>query len=115
MMRTRVYVDGFNLYYGALRGTPYKWLDLSTLHGRLLPKNRIDPIYYCTARVTGRAHDPDQPVRQDVYLRALQTIPNLTVVEGTFLSQEKKMPLVSPWSGGQRFATVIKTEEKGLT
>jgi hypothetical protein len=27
-MRVRVYVDGFNLYYRALRGTPYKWLDL---------------------------------------------------------------------------------------
>jgi hypothetical protein len=26
--RTRVYVDGFNLYYLALRGTPYRWLDL---------------------------------------------------------------------------------------
>ena len=24
--RTHVYVDGFNLYFGALRGTPYKWL-----------------------------------------------------------------------------------------
>ena len=31
-MRTRVYVDAFNLYYGALRGTPYKWLDLDALY-----------------------------------------------------------------------------------
>ncbi len=28
---TYVYVDGFNLYYGTLRGTRYKWLDLSKL------------------------------------------------------------------------------------
>lgn len=111
--RTRVYVDGFNLYYGALRGTRFKWLDVSTLLGRLLPNHRIDHITYCTARVTGRAHDPGQPVRQDVYLRALRTIPNLTVVEGAFLTQEKSMPLVAPGSGGQRFARVIKTEEKG--
>ena len=27
-MRTYVYVDGFNLYYGALKGSHYKWLDL---------------------------------------------------------------------------------------
>jgi hypothetical protein len=27
-MRTIVYVDGFNLYYGALKGTPYRWLDI---------------------------------------------------------------------------------------
>lgn len=25
---TNVYIDGFNLYYGALKGSPYKWLDL---------------------------------------------------------------------------------------
>jgi 6-hydroxy-3-succinoylpyridine 3-monooxygenase len=27
-MATTVYVDAFNLYYGCLRGTPYRWLDL---------------------------------------------------------------------------------------
>jgi len=27
-LRTVVYIDGFNLFYGALKGTPYKWLDL---------------------------------------------------------------------------------------
>lgn len=26
--RTIVYVDGFNLYYGAVRGTTHKWLDI---------------------------------------------------------------------------------------
>jgi 6-hydroxy-3-succinoylpyridine 3-monooxygenase len=30
-LRTRVYVDGYNLYYGCLKGTPYKWLDLLKL------------------------------------------------------------------------------------
>jgi hypothetical protein len=28
MNLTSVYVDGFNLFYGALRGSPKKWLDL---------------------------------------------------------------------------------------
>ncbi len=27
-MLTNVYVDGFNFYYGAVKGTPYKWLDI---------------------------------------------------------------------------------------
>ena len=36
-MRTQVYVDGFNLYYGALQGTPFKWLDPVKLAYRLLP------------------------------------------------------------------------------
>lgn len=27
-LRTRLYVDGYNLYYGCLKNTPHKWLDL---------------------------------------------------------------------------------------
>lgn len=26
LMKTTLYVDGYNLYYGLLRNTPYKWL-----------------------------------------------------------------------------------------
>jgi hypothetical protein len=33
---TGVYVDGYNLYYGRLRGTPFKWLDLVALFDALL-------------------------------------------------------------------------------
>ncbi|HEX5010662.1 MAG TPA: hypothetical protein VFY71_09685 [Planctomycetota bacterium] len=33
--QTIVYVDGLNLYYGALKGTPHKWLDLVRFAGRL--------------------------------------------------------------------------------
>ena len=35
-MRTIVYVDGFNLYYGLLRGKPWLWLDLEKLATMLL-------------------------------------------------------------------------------
>ena len=35
-MRAFVYVDGFNLYYGALKGTPWKWLDPVALLERVL-------------------------------------------------------------------------------
>jgi 6-hydroxy-3-succinoylpyridine 3-monooxygenase len=36
-LRTRIYVDGYNLYYGCLKNTPYKWLDLQALVQRILP------------------------------------------------------------------------------
>ena len=26
MKRVIAYIDGYNLYYGLLKGTPYKWL-----------------------------------------------------------------------------------------
>ena len=62
-MLTNVYVDGFNLYYGAVRGTPYKWLDIRRLCEVLLPRNDIREVHYFTAIVKDargircRAHD----------------------------------------------------------
>ena len=52
-MRTVVYVDGFNLYYGALKGTSWKWLDLVALFEKVLqPHHDILAIKYFTARVS---------------------------------------------------------------
>ncbi len=76
MIPSYVYVDGFNLYYSALKKTPYKWLNLLDLVNKLLPKNRVDMIKYFTARISARPEDPDQPTRQQTYFRALQTLPN---------------------------------------
>lgn len=53
-MGTIVYIDGFNLYYGAVKGTRYKWLDLEALCRRLLPKDNIAQIRYFTAQVSAR-------------------------------------------------------------
>ena len=39
-MRTFVYADGFNLYYGTLKGTPYKWSDTVALLERILQPQR---------------------------------------------------------------------------
>jgi hypothetical protein len=114
MIRTRVYVDAFNLYYGCLRGTPFKWLDLDALCRNLLqPTNAIDHIHYCTALVSARINDPGQPQRQQLYLRALGTIPHLTVTYGRFLTSDATMPLAPPGPNALRKVVVRKTEEKG--
>lgn len=110
--RTYVYVDGFNLYYGALRHTPYRWLDLGRLCELLLPKNDVLAIKYFTALVTARPEDPQQPTRQQTYLRALKTMPACSVILGHFLSHRVRMPLAQP-TDTEKHATVIKTEEKG--
>jgi len=66
---TYVYVDGFNLYYRALKRTKYKWLNIATLvKGLLDSDNDIQCIRYFTAPVSGK-HDPGQPVRQQRYLQ----------------------------------------------
>jgi uncharacterized LabA/DUF88 family protein len=112
-MKTIVYVDGFNLYYGAVKGTPYKWLDIQKLCQLLLPKNQILKIKYFTALVTARPGDLNKPNRQLVYLRALRTIPGLEIIYGHFLEHEIMMPAANPATGGSKFVRVIKTEEKG--
>lgn len=113
MLRTIVYIDGFNLYYRALRGTPHRWLNLAELCRLMLPSNEIRRINYYTARVSARPDDPRQQVRQLNYLRALATLPKLEIHLGHFLSHEVWMPLAAPATGGPRFARVIRTEEKG--
>jgi hypothetical protein len=112
-MATNVYVDAFNLYYGCLKGTPYRWLDLDALCTRLLPKDRINRIRYFTATVSARPDNPYAPQRQQVYLRALQTIPRLSMHYGHYLSHVTRMPLANPRPGGARTVEVVKTEEKG--
>ncbi|MEZ5422537.1 MAG: NYN domain-containing protein [Pyrinomonadaceae bacterium] len=110
-MKTSVYIDGFNLYYGALRDTPFKWLDLLALCRRVLPNDEIASIKYFSARLTARPGDPGQPMRQETYWRALRTISCLRIIEGRFLTKPIRMPLadIDP----TRTVKVIKTEEKG--
>jgi hypothetical protein len=112
-MRTTVYFDAFNFYFGAVKGTPYKWLDLGKLCALLLPNNQITAIKYFTARVRPQPHDPDQPLRQQIYWRALRNIHNLSIYEGHFLIHTVSMPLATPPPAGPRFVPVIKVEEKG--
>ena len=115
-MPTNVYIDGFNLYYGALRGTRYKWLNLSEMCGRLLPNRQINKIRYFTARVIPLPHDQQAPDRQDVYLRALRTIPNLSIHYGRFSSRPTlatKFPFIyHTASDPPESVRIMKTEEK---
>jgi hypothetical protein len=124
-MRTNVYIDGFNLYYRLLKCNPqFKWLDLRALgHALLQPQNQVQTIRYYTARVSGR-FDPAAPARQQVYLDALRTVPEITIHLGSFLVTKPWAGIVHPpqLRGGNvpqfilpypDVAKVWKTEEKG--
>ncbi len=109
-MKTVCYVDGFNLYYGSVKGTPNRWLDISRMFVALLPENyQIDGIKYFTARVTGSV----KRARQTIYSRALNTIPNLEIILGNFTSHPTTMKLAAPGQGQNPFVQVVKIEEKG--
>jgi len=64
MPRTNIYIDGFNLYYGSLKRTPYKWLNVEKLCQLMLPTDLIQSIKFFTANVSARPHDVHLPIRQ---------------------------------------------------
>lgn len=111
-IRTNVDVDGFNLYYGAVKGTLYKWLDIRKYCELAFPKNAIHEVHYCTAIVKDAPWDPQQSLRQKTFIRALETT-GVQVYYGTFQSNIVRMPLATPQRHGSRMVEVIKTEEKG--
>lgn len=112
-MKTNVYIDGFNLYYRLIKGSPCKWLNLLTLCQLMLPSNDIQQIKYFTAPVSARPDDPDQPTRQQTYFRALRTIPNISIIYGHFLTNNCWMLKAGCPSNALEFIEVVKTEEKG--
>ena len=114
-MITNVYIDGFNLYYRALRRSPqYKWLDLAKLSQILLPAHHIKRIRYFTALVDQRpGDDPLKQHRQLLYLRALQTIPNLTIHYGQFKTRRVWRRRARPNPDLDDPVLVSNTEEKG--
>jgi hypothetical protein len=114
-----VYIDGFNFYYCAVKGTNYKWLNLSVLCDNLFPDKEIEKIKYFTAKVKALKHNPYSPQRQRLYWRALRTIPNLEIIEGNFVTRPKLMPqfplayIKDNYTRSPQKVQVERTEEKG--
>ncbi len=100
-MRTVVYVDGYNLYYGLLRKTTLKWLDLFALFRDhvLDPEVDLVEVRYYTAPVLGRMCDnQESPQRQRQYLQALRKMypTQITVIEGKIIATTPFQRLVKP-------------------
>ncbi len=112
-MKAIVYVDGFNLYYGCLKKTEFRWLDLLAFSQKMLPRDEIVGIKYFTAEVTARPGKEDAVGDQATYLRALRTLPNLSIYFGRFLTTEIWAYRIHPPQFGKAKVKVFKTEEKG--
>jgi uncharacterized LabA/DUF88 family protein len=119
-LRTTVYIDGFNLYY-AIRRTPYKWLNISAFCKKLLPNHDIKKIRYFTAIVKPLPHDPNAPIRQATYLRALRTLSDFEIHDkGHFVQWPRLLPQYplayknpnNPTRPPQA-VQILKAEEKG--
>lgn len=118
-----VYIDGYNLYYGARnvcgRATPgWRWLDLRALVQSIVGSQRgwagatIGRIVYCTARIDARTN-PSGQVDQDVYLKALISAKSVDSIEyGNYVSRVKFAPLATK---GPKGAPVITKPDWPIT
>lgn len=122
--RVGVYVDGYNLYYGRLRGSTFKWLDLVKLMDDVLAQRdqneRLDRVHLFTAHALAAfaTHGKASVEAQSAYHRALQTKhgDRFTVTYGKH-SFDKDGSLLPEFVAGQRYdrtrrVRVWRLEEK---
>jgi len=125
--RVYVYVDGFNLYYCALKNRTYpsKWLNLKQLVINLFPSLNlnIEKIKYFTADVSGKVNS-SAPKEQAAYLKALRTLKEIEIIKGRFSVHENFLPLAFPvefrpnstqiiLTTSPSHVKIVKYEEKG--
>jgi 6-hydroxy-3-succinoylpyridine 3-monooxygenase len=104
--KTVFYIDGLNLYYGAVRPTPaLKWLDIARYCTLLRPHDDIVLIRYFSALITGPTR-----ANQEVYLRALSTSPLIEVTLGKFKTKTVKCGVAGCTIAGNKW--YLMPEEK---
>jgi uncharacterized LabA/DUF88 family protein len=132
-LATNVYIDGFNVYYACWKNWndpkchefkatgPFKWLDIRSLCGALYPNDLIHRIYFCTSKVKGSRQDPNKPLRQELYFRALRNTEMFEIHLGHFEEREKSGYLAEPLPCKQvnscvapgKGLKIVAREEKG--
>ncbi len=105
-----VYVDGFNLYYGALKDTPLRWLNPLALASQVFPAFACVACKYFSAQVSTKAGTAGQALRQSIYWRALRTIPSLEIIEGHFKVRQTWARSAHP---PPDMVEIVRAEEKG--
>lgn len=94
MERVAVYIDGFNLYFGikskmkTLGWTNCLWLDLYSLSNSLIKSHQEVVICkYFTALIMGNT---SKQRRQNTYIEALSTLPDLKILYGEYKNRNQK-------------------------
>ena len=129
-MKIRVYIDGYNLFYGRLkhkedsninlRRRKLRWLNPKKLVEQFLhDEYEIDQINFYTTDVDALYMGDKSPSRQQEYYRALMTVENINIIKGRFSKNPTMMPvypikLITNPDGTTAILkhSVLKTEEK---
>ena len=123
-IKTAVYIDGYNLYYGRLRGTAFKWLDLIKFFDDLLiqrnQSEKLVQVRFFTAPALAKfaTHSDASVHAQSAYHRALKKLygDRIEIINGTH-SYDKSGALLPAFVPGQPYdrqnrTRVWKLEEK---
>lgn len=95
-MKFAAYVDGFNLYKGALTKNPHlKWFDISNYVKKRYPELEPAGIYYFTAYLKKRFPNDRANERQHKYLRALSDT-GVQIIPGKFDVRPTWKPIFHP-------------------
>ncbi len=127
ILRANVYVDGFNLYHSCFddpNGSRASWrqsgwLDLGVFCANVFAQYQIHRIRYFTSLVTATVDNPHCTDRKLTYIRALETIPHLSIHRGYFSSWAQEAQAsrsLSQASSGHPTSTgghVLEKREKG--
>ena len=93
MERVISYIDGFNLYFG-LRSKgwqKYYWLDLVNMSRSLLkPDQSLKDCHYFTARIKSSNYSNQSIAKQNIWLDALKSRPDIVCHFGRYLVQSIK-------------------------
>ena len=105
LTRTTIYIDGFNLYYSRLKGTPFKWLDIVKLFGQKIlhaqdPGAELVKVKFFTAPVKASyaRHGDTSSQAQTQYHRALKArYPDLIeIINGFHVFEPSMLPIHQP-------------------
>ncbi len=119
-MRTIVYVDGFNFYYGCLKSTSFKWLDLYKLFNEQLihtvvPESELLAVKFFTADIKanfsrlGKISETAQRIYHNALIASLG---NTEIIKGYYSTERSKPPLYKHPPDKNNTVEVWKLEEK---
>jgi uncharacterized LabA/DUF88 family protein len=101
-VKSIIYIDGYNLYYGCLKHSADKWLDIHQLFfERILraqaPHSRLLGIKFFTADVKARiaTHGQAAQLAQQAYHRALETLypDKIRIIKGYYSLEKARLPV----------------------
>ena len=102
MVKTNIYIDGYNLYYSRLKGTAFKWLDLAFLFCDQIvrqqdPSAQVSSVKFFTSPVKASyaRHGQASEHAQTQYHRALLAkYPDLIeIIKGFHIFQPTALPV----------------------